>query len=525
MPDPLGPHGIRSNSGAESGKKRLLRRIGLLALTAVMLLAAGCGASSSPTTPGTTKPVPTKGVPSSPFAVPAVRDQLTSRSQSPVVHDNEMMALAPQSGRLFAATDQWEYSGPSAFGQILVKNSPSAAWKIFEQTQSKRVQALDSFPIPSDQGLGPGHSLLVTQAIVDGRSEIQWLIDGATSFAPADSFALASSNAAVRSFGAHESDGVWAIYAGVGPTGILQGIWSPTSHTLVFNPVPELSGATPGSPGLKTQKVTGFADCRGALYLTVNTKPFRRNDGSLPTGAPRWTLVDQEPKVGPFNSGLRGISCVSHEGSPSLLFSTEGTGDVYRLDHLPTGQLPDTGTVSLSHPYPGMVSTLEFTPATAIRHLLATEGTTVPATGAGSIDYVIAAYNNFETMTIDGSTRQLVGLEFGFSGGCPKTQICAPSGFDASACFAGRTDSGGVPNYVLRCLSGPQFKPSEKQPSPVRSGQAFVSIRTIKPSPFGDGRIYYGGYDNDFHLADGAAWIASSTTTALRLEGDPGSAG
>ena len=60
--------------------------------------------------------------------------------------------------------------------------------------------------------------------------------------------------------------------------------------------------------------------------------------------------------------------------------------------------------------------------------MLATEGTTVPATGQGSIDYVIAAYNNFETMTIDGSTRQLFGLEFGFSGGCPATQICAPFG-------------------------------------------------------------------------------------------------
>lgn len=165
-----------------------------------------------------------------------------------------------------------------------------------------------------------------------------------------------------------------------------------------------------------------------------------------------------------------------------------------------------------------MVSTLEFTPATAIRHMLATEGTTIPATGKGSIDYVIAAYNNFETMNIDGSTRQLFGLEFGFSGGCPKTQICASSGFDASACFAIRTDGGGLPTYVLRCLSGSQFTPSQKQPSPVRSGQAFVSIRTIKPSPFGDGRIYDGGYDNDFHPADGAAWIASSTRSIFLPE-------
>ncbi len=120
------------------------------------------------------------------------------------MHDNEVMALAPHAGRLFAATDQWEYSGPSAYGQVLVKNSSTSSWKVFEQTQSTRVQALDSFPIPSDQGLGPGHSLLITQAIIDGRSEIQWLIDGAASFAPDDAFVL-SPNAAVRSFGAHES--------------------------------------------------------------------------------------------------------------------------------------------------------------------------------------------------------------------------------------------------------------------------------------------------------------------------------
>jgi hypothetical protein len=502
-----------------------IRRSGLLGVTLLALLAAGWVASSSPPASGSTKPRPAAEAATSAYTVPAAREQLSASRHSPVVHDNEIMALAPHDGRLFAATDQWEYPGPSAYGQILVKKSPAASWTIFEQTESKRVQALDSLPIPSDQGLGPGHSLLITQAIVDGRSEIQWLIDGATSFDPADSFALASPTAAVRSFGAHEADGVWAVYAGVGPTGILQGIWSPTRHTLVFNPAPELSGAAPGARGLKTQKVTGFADCGGALYVTINTKMFRRNDGSLPLGVPRWTLVDQEPPVGAFNSGWRGISCVAHDGSPSLLVSTEGSGDVYRLDDLPLGQLAEAGAVSVAYPYPGLVSTLEFAPASAIRRMLSTEGTTVPAAGPGSIDYVIAAYNNFETMTIGGSTRQLFGLEFSFSGGCPATQVCAPSGFDASACLAVRTQNDAAPSYVMRCLSGRRFTPTRIQPSPVRSGQAFVSIRTIKASPFGDGRIYYGGYDTDFHPADGAAWIASSTAGALRLGGHRGRTG
>jgi hypothetical protein len=110
--------------------------------------------------------------------------------QSPVAHDTETEALVTQSGRVFAATGQWEYPGPSAFGQVLVKKSKTSAWSVFEQTQSLRVQASDSFSIPSDQGLGPGHSLLVTQAIVAGRSRIQWLLDGADSFSLRNSYVL-----------------------------------------------------------------------------------------------------------------------------------------------------------------------------------------------------------------------------------------------------------------------------------------------------------------------------------------------
>ena len=178
----------------------------------------------------------------------------------------------------------------------------------------------------------------------------------------------------------------------------------------------------------------------------------------------------------PSTAASRGISCVTRRGSPSLLFSTEGSGDVYRLDELPSGQLPNTGSGEFSRPYPGTGRGRwsSCRPPPSVRCWPA-RVRCVPASGRGSINYVIAAYNNFETMNIDGSSRQLFGLEFSFSGGCPATQICAPSGFDASACFAVRTDSGGSPRFMLRCLSGPQFKPSKRQPSPVRSGQAFVS--------------------------------------------------
>jgi hypothetical protein len=455
------------------------------------------------------------------YGVAATRQTLTDDAHSVVAHDNEVMALAAQSGRLFAATDQWEYPGPSAHGQVLVKRSGKAPWTVFERTESLRVQALDSFDVPADQGFGRGHSLLVTQAIVDGRSRIQWLLDGAKSFTRADSFSLPST-VDVRSFGAHEAGGVWAVYAGASPTGILRGRWSPARHTLVFASRPELTAAPPGSPRLKTQKVTGFANCAGSLFVSINTKLYRRNDGPLRRGVARWVLVYQEPPVGAFNSGLRGLTCVTHHGSPALLVSTEGTGDVYRFNDLPRGHLHDSAAATPSHGSRGLVPQLELEPAVLIRRMLSIEDTAVPATGPGSIGYVIAAYNNFETIRADGADRQVFGLEWSYRGGCAPSRICAPSGFDAAACFAVRTDRGSRPGYLVRCLGGPRFTASALQRSPVRAGQAFVSIRTIKRSPFGDGRLYYGGYDCNFHPADGAAWVGASTLGALHLRAGHG---
>ncbi len=452
------------------------------------------------------------------FPVPAARQPLTTNPGSPVAHDTETIAIVAHAGRLFAATGQWEYPGPSDAGQVLVKSSWTSGWSVFEQTQSLRVQALGSFPIPKDQGLGAGHSLLITQAIVGGRSRVQWLLDRARSFTPARSFVLASNGADVRAFGAHESGRTWAVYAGVAPTGILRGTWSRTKHTLVFDPKPELTAAPPGSPGLKTQKVTGFADCAGALYVSINTKLFRRNDGRLRPGQSRWVLVYEAPPVGPLNSGLRGLTCIKHRGSPALLVSTEGNGRVYRLGHLPRRRLTGRATPTSARRLPGgLVARLEFSPDSAIGRMLAATGTSVPAAGRGSISYVIAAYNNFEPISVGGIRRQAFGIEWHYSGRCPATRTCTPSGWSANACLAVRTDRGRSPTYVLRCLSGPQFTLSRNVTTPVRSGQAFVSTRTIAPSPFGDHRIYYGGYDCNFYPADGTAWIASSTTAALKL--------
>ncbi len=458
------------------------------------------------------------------YSVSAVRQQLTSNPESQVAHDTETDALVAEDGRMFATTDQWEYPGSSPEGQILMKDSQRDPWTVFEQTQGLRVsEALDSFEIPTDQGLGPGHSLLITHSVIDGRSEIQWLLDGAKAFSPEDFFTVPSNVFDVRSFGAQESGGVWAVYAGAEPTGVLRGTWSKTRHTLVFDSTPELT-EKPGPPGVPTQKVTGFADCAGSLYVTINTKLYRRNTGDLPPGVGRWILLYQEPPVGRSNSGLRGLTCVTHLGSPSLLLSTEGNGDVYRIDHLPQGRI-DSATAGPGYGPRGLIPNFEFAPVPALRQMLAALGTIIPARGEGSIDYVIAAYNNFTTVKIGGIDRQLFGIEHAYLGGCPPTRVCGPTAygvatFDAAACFAVRTDAR-EPSYSLRCLSGQDFALSGAVGKPIRSGQAFVSIRTIAASPFGDGRLYYGGYDCNFYPADGTAWVASSTADALHLTEPP----
>jgi hypothetical protein len=150
--------------------------------------------------------------------------------------------------------------------------------------------------------------------------------------------------------------------------------------------------------------------------------------------------------------------------------------------------------------------------------MLAAQGTPVPATGAGSVHYVIAAYNNFATIKLGAASRQLFGLEWNYTGACPSTRACQPSKlFDAAACFAVRADRRPAPTYNLRCLSGSQLTPRGAVTTPVRSGQALVSIRTIARSPFGDGRVYFGGYDCNFVPADGTAWIATSPGTRVEV--------
>ena len=79
-------------------------------------------------------------------------------------------------------------------------------------------------------------------------------------------------------------------------------------------------------------------------------------------------------------------------------------------------------------------------------------------TASISIAYVIAAYNNFETVSVDGVARQLFGFEWGYDAACPSTRRCGPTAFgavtyDAAACFGVRTDAKTSPAFTLTLVS------------------------------------------------------------------------
>ena len=129
----------------------------------------------------------------------------------------------------------------------------------------------------------------------------------------------------------------------------------------------------------------------------------------------------------------------------------------------------------------GLVQTAEFPPIPAIRRMLATQGTTVPATGAGSIDYVIAAYNNFETDEVGGVERQLFGFEWALSRVLPAdADLRMPRPFFRCSGVLRRPYRSRTVARPMSCVaSAARVHPLRHQVSnPIRSGQAFVSIRT-----------------------------------------------
>lgn len=477
-----------------------MRAVALAALTAL----AGCGGSSAgpPVSPSPT-PTPTVVAPPGP-APDTVSIAATLDAQplgDPV--NTETLFLVKHGQRLFASTGQWTV--PQARltgGQVLVKSSTTAPWTEVLRGAVVRLSALKSIAVPVRYTGGRPTKVLLTITRdlpdPDAPPTLRWLIDEETSFGNA--FTLPRpAKATIRAYGAHDDGSSFAFFTAATDLGIVRGAWNEATRTIDWSGVPELTFAAIDDPSGETV-TKSFASCGGALYAGVERSIYRRTDGTLASGQPRWSEV--YTAVDAQGSGLRGLTCPPDADGATMLASVEGNGNILRFDNLTRS--PPTGG--------RLTPVVEASVRDVIRNGLAVLGSSLPTSGRGSVGYVIAAYNDFLPLDA-GAGRVAYGVEWAYEGSnaCPATRVCAETAdFDTAACFVIRT-GGATPTHSLRCLSGSAFLPRPSGATPMTAGEGFVAIRTIAPSPWSPNEYYFGGYDANSIASIGTAWAARAS--------------
>jgi hypothetical protein len=440
-----------------------------------------------------------------PAALPA-RYEIVAESaptDSPLRATTEVTNLVAFTGELWASTSQWMAPAPVG-GAILRRTSPRAPWGVVLQTDQLRVMGLEAFRVPSAGG-GTDEVLLVQAQPPDAPHQIRWSVAPDRSLA--ESFALPDAGGTVRSFGANVApDGSATFFAGVQPTGILAGTWDAAARTIRWSPTPEL---VVGGAGLD-QKVTGFASCGGAAWTTVRGTLYRRRtDGGIDpaTGGP-WQPAWSVEVANPDNSGLRGVTCIEHDGAPAILVGVEGSGEIVRFDGV--DRLRSSIEAAPLVPVP------ELDTRALIDSTLREWGHDVPAAGSGAVGYTIPAYNDFTGI---GGGVIATGVEWSYeAGACPSSRRCQPERtFDAQACLLrrGGGDGTSAPRWELRCLAVPADSPNPI-PVPVPPGAAFVAVRSLLPLPWDANAIGLAGYDSNFVTSDGTGWIGVVSAGDLR---------
>jgi hypothetical protein len=458
--------------------------------TDVPTSAPGTASASTSTAPPTSA-APTGAasttVPADPVDPAAVDAsvELLAALGGPMAATTEVTTLVAHAGSLWATTSQWMAPEPVG-GALVRRRGPDDPWQVVEQTDQLRVMALQRFTVPARHAGGDAVDVLVTQTRTAGVAELQWLVGDGDRLEAA--FVLPDGSSDARSLGAHDEGASFAFYAGVRPTGVLRGEWDPVGSTIVWSATPELVVAGEGLD----QKVTGFASCGGAAWVTVRASLYRRVDAALPEGAARWTEVYRDPDDNADNSGLRGITCVSRATGDALLLGREGPGTMLRFDSLDGEVLEPVVEADLR---------------TVITATLQSWGHDVAPGGPSSVGYVIPAYNDLLAV---GDGVHLTGVEWSYDlGRCPATRTCQPQRtFDAQACLLRRVDTDGrsEPDWSLWCLAG-EATPADAVDDPVQGGQAFVAVRALQVAPWSSDELWLAGYDANFVPSVGTGWV------------------
>jgi hypothetical protein len=378
-----------------------------------------------------------------------------------------MAALVPHDGKLFAANGfTWDQPGedPAPGAQILVLDRPGGEWRLDYELKKSAWRASPKSVTFTTDGAGrklakPVSMLLAATSDSAGRAAVHSR-DDATGTWTAMTLAQVSGTAKVRSLSLHRDrvTGVDRVFAGILPAGLFSGVYDPAVPGRIrWETTPELAGYQ--------ARTMGFADCNGDLYVAIKPSLYRRIDGEHP----RWEKVYTIP--GPFvkeSSGLRGLTAVDRPDGrgQALLAALEGRPSrIVRID-----------------PEDGFKETVELD----LLDFLGREWGRRPT-------WVIAAYNDIAPVTDPRTGRKalLIGLSASFA---PPGESLPKDGWETGAWYLVRYDAA---HYELRQIL-------DSAPHPRRN---LLATRTIAPSPFGDGTVYFGGYDAAKNPSHNTAWI------------------
>jgi hypothetical protein len=406
----------------------------------------------------------------------------------------EIRALAAHGGKLFAGNGYWE-DRPGSEGtpgaQVLVLDAPGARWRVdgaFEdllpggRRRHLAVSALTEATFRTD---GRGAALSVPRSFLLAST---WDVTGTrTVFVRDDATGtwsgtvLAQDRPAprflpqIRSFGTHKdsSTGVDFVFAG-DTRGILSGFYDPgAAGGLHWNSAPELpitAAMSDGFPGLAGRvRIGAFAEADGRVFAVVGQQVWVRRDGPSPS----WELLYTNPAPAFSETGLRGLTTVTEQGSEALLAVVEGRKSrVVRIN-------PRTGAETTDLDLAGFLDEAWRT----------------------RVSYVVGAYNDMARLPVPGGGEALlIGLETFIPPAAPRPPghkvLDVNHGLEAGAWFLIRRSGGRYELHEVPQVSAP-------------TGADLVAVRVARASPFPGqaATIYLGGYDANDSPAHDTAWI------------------
>jgi hypothetical protein len=263
----------------------------------------------------------------------------------------------------------------------------------------------------------------------------------------------------VRGVAVHRdrATGVDRVLAAAAPNGIFSGVFDAAAPGRVrWEKEPELTGFG---------RSMGFAECDGALYMAALPHLYRRVDGAAPRWEKVYTIPDKLPKS---SVGLRGLTAIPNPAGRGELLLAALDGSPARI--------------------------LRFDPAHLDR----------PETELDVLDFldrqwkrrpgfVIPAYNGM-TPVADPATRRTVYLMGVAANFAPPGDDYPKQGWDPGGWYLIREAAG---RYRLRQIVDPA---RATMPPLVATRQALVS-------PFGDGMVYFAGYDPNMNPSHNTAWV------------------